>query len=79
MFATVRISMSPLPTSGACRARYELRFSSLISGGQDFAFPCDAQGRVEIGGLSERSRNDYFYVRAVIGRKVSPPCLALVE
>jgi hypothetical protein len=55
-----------------------LRFSSL-SGGQDFAFPCDAQGKVEISGLSERSRNNYFYARAVIGREFAAPSLALVE
>jgi hypothetical protein len=79
MFATVRLSMSFLLQPGACRAHYELRFSSLNSGGQNFAFPCDAQGQVDIGGLSERSRNNYFYARAVIGRKVSPPSLALVE
>jgi hypothetical protein len=79
MFATIRISMSALPKSGVCRASYELRFSSLVGGGQSFAFPCDAQGHVEIGGLSERSRNNYFYARAVIGREVSPPCLARVE
>jgi hypothetical protein len=79
MFATLQISMSPLPTPGTCLARYELRFSSLISGGQNFAFPCDAQGHVEISGLSERSRNNYFYARAVIGREFSPPWLALVE
>ena len=79
MFATVRISMSSLPQSGVCRALYELRSSCLISGGRNFAFPCDAQGLVDISDLSERSRNNYFYARTVIGREVSPPCLALLE
>jgi hypothetical protein len=79
MFATVPTSMSPLPTPGICQARYELRFSSLISGGKNFAFPCDAQGHVEISALSERSRNNYFYARTVIGREFSAPCLALME
>jgi hypothetical protein len=51
----------------------------LISGGQDFAFPCDAQGHVEISGLSERSRNDYLFARAVVGREFSAPSLVLVE
>jgi hypothetical protein len=73
------LSMSPLLEPGVCRALYELRFSSVISGGRNFAFPCDAQGHVDISDLSERSRNDYFYARAVVGREVSPPCLALLE
>ena len=79
MFATVRISMSSLPQSGVCRALYELRFPSLISGGRNFAFHCDAQGLVDISDLSERSRNNYFYARTVIGREVAPPSLALLE
>jgi hypothetical protein len=71
--------MSPLPETGICPALYELRFFSLISGGQNFVFPCDAQGQVDIGDLSERCRNDYFYARVVVGREVAPPCLALLE
>jgi hypothetical protein len=79
MFATVRISMNSLPQSGVCRALYELRFFSLISGGRNFAFPCDAQGNVDFSDLSERSRNNYFFARSVIGREVAPPCLAPLE
>jgi hypothetical protein len=70
--------MSQLPKSSVCRGRYELRFSSLFSGGQDLTFPCDAQGQVEIGRLSERSRNNYLYARAVIGREFLAPSWGLL-
>lgn len=63
----------------AAAKRHELRFASLFSGRRDFSFPCDAQGKVDIAALSERSRNNYFYARAAVGREFSAPCLAMVE
>ena len=60
-------------------ARYELRFLSLFNGGRGFAFPCDALGHVNIGGLSERSRSNYYYARTVIGREFSVPEVVIVE
>ena len=71
--------MSELSKSGACPARYELRFRSLFEGGRGFSFPCDAHGHVELGDLSERGRSNYFYARAVKGREFSAPLVALVE
>jgi hypothetical protein len=59
--------------------RYELRFLSLFEGGRGFAFPCDADGHVNIGGMSERSRSDYFFARKVIGLVFSVPAVAIVE
>jgi hypothetical protein len=69
--------MSQLSRCGACQARYELRFTRL-SDGTSYAFPCDAGGQVDIGALSERTRNNYFYARALVGRDVSAPSIALV-
>jgi hypothetical protein len=59
--------------------RYELRFLSLFEGGRGFAFPCDADGHVNIGHMSERSRSNYFYARKAIGREFSVPATVIVE
>jgi hypothetical protein len=56
-------------------ARYELRFRSLFDKGRAYAFPCDAEGQVNIDALSERMRNSYFYVRKVIGREFATPAI----
>ena len=60
-------------------ARYELRFNSLQNGGRGFAFPCNFEGHVDFGNLSERTRSNYFFARTVIGREVSAPFVSLVE
>ena len=49
-------------------AAFELRFHSLFHEGRGLAFPCDAAGHVDLDGLSERARCNYFYARSVIGR-----------
>jgi hypothetical protein len=55
---------------------YELRFRDVLSLEGALAFPCDAEGHVNIDGLSERERNSYFYARAVSvhasGRQILP-------
>ena len=61
------------PTPGA--DSYELRYSFLFNEGRALVFPCDAQGHVDLDGLSERARNNYFYARAVAGRDLSWPAL----
>ncbi len=55
--------------------RYELRFRSLFDDGRAYAFPCDAAGRVDMDGLSERARHNYLYARTVIGREVAMPAV----
>ena len=55
------------------QGNFELRFCLLFREGRAYAFPCDAQGRVDIDSLSERARSNYFYARTVIGREVSVP------
>ena len=56
-------------------AAYELRFRSLSAEGGARAFPCDAEGHVDIDALSERTRIEYFYARTVIGREFALPAV----
>jgi hypothetical protein len=62
-----------LATHESRKDGYVLRFQSLFDEGRAFAFPCDAQGHVDLDALSERARNNYLYARAVIGREVAMP------
>jgi hypothetical protein len=55
--------------------RYEMRFRSLFQEGRSYAFPCDADGRVDIDSLSDSARNNYFYARTVIGRELAMPAV----
>jgi len=61
----------------AATARYELRYRPLWEISRGFAFPCDAHGRVVLGELSERARNNYLYARAVVGRDLGRPLVQL--
>lgn len=53
--------------------QFELRYAALESSGPSFAFPCDAQGRVELDSLSEKAMANYLYARAVVGRLLDLP------
>ncbi|MFT3953790.1 MAG: hypothetical protein QM722_05160 [Piscinibacter sp.] len=65
-----------IAASTDCRTHgFELRFVSLFDEGRGLAFPCDAQGRVDIDAMSERSRCNYFYARSVIGREFACPAV----
>ena len=54
---------------------FQLRYLSLFDSGRGFAFPCDAQGHVDLDHLSERSRNNYLYARALVGREFRLPAV----
>ena len=56
-------------------AAFELRFTSLFDSERALAFPCDAVGHVNLDGLNERARNNYFFARAVVGREFSFPAV----
>lgn len=58
---------------------YEIRFESLYQPGKALAFPCDAEGHVELDALSERSRVNYLYARAVVGREFATPAVIARE
>ena len=54
---------------------YELRFHSLFNEGRGYAFPCDAEGHVDLDSLGERVLNNYLYARSVIGREFAMPAV----
>jgi hypothetical protein len=54
---------------------FELRFRSLFQEGRALAFPCDADGRVELDSLTDRARDNYFYARSLIGREFAMPAV----
>ena len=54
---------------------FELRFQSLFNQGRAMAFPCDAQGHVDLDTLSEAARENYFYARTVVGREYALPAV----
>ena len=57
---------------------FQLRYLSLFDSGRGFSFPCDAQGHVDLDHLSERSRNNYLYARALVGREFRLPAVTPV-
>lgn len=54
---------------------FELRFRSLFNEGHGYAFPCDAQGHVDMDSLGDRLLNSYLYARSVIGREFATPAV----
>jgi hypothetical protein len=54
-------------------ARFELRFQFLFNPGRAMIFPCDSNGHVDLDSLSERARNNLYFVRTLIGRDYAVP------
>ena len=54
---------------------HQIRFQSLHHEGRALAFPCDAQGHVQLDSLSERARDNYLFARAVVGREYAHPAV----
>jgi hypothetical protein len=54
-------------------ADFELRFASLFDQGRGYAFPCDAQGHVDMDTLSARALTNYLCARTLIGRDFAAP------
>lgn len=65
-------------TTHGPRTGYEVRFGSLFNEGRGFAFPCDAQGCVDIDRLTERARCNYYFARSLIGRDFAAPSVRRV-
>ncbi len=55
------------------RGSFELRFQSLFNAGRALAFPCNAQGQVDLKTLSERGARNYSDALVAIGREYSVP------
>jgi len=66
------MAYAPHPTATA-QPGFELRFQSLFNAGRGLAFPCDAEGHVELDALSEMARENYLFARAVVGREFDTP------
>jgi hypothetical protein len=64
------------PSSAHRPARVELRFAHRRNDRKSLAFPCDAAGRVDLDALDERSRNEYLFARALMGRDYAFPVMA---
>jgi len=71
--------MNESSAAGPTPTRYELRFTGLFNRGRGYAFPCDAQGCVDIGELTDRGRRNYFFARAVVGTELSAPIVSQVS
>jgi hypothetical protein len=56
-------------------AGFELNFPSLFEPGRALAFPCNADGEVELSRLTERARNNYFRARVMVGREFAFPAV----
>ncbi len=54
---------------------FRLCFRSLFDSGRGYAFPCDAEGHVNLDELSESARNNYFYARTMVGRELTVPAV----
>ena len=67
--------MGPLSKDSSSATRYELRFRSLSNIGRGYAFPCDAEGNVDLDALSNKVRMNYLYARTVVGRDLSCPAV----
>jgi len=52
---------------------YELRFDPLVEQQSPLSFPCDAHGCVDLDELCDRSRCDYMFAHALIGRAFTVP------
>ena len=67
------IGAQDTPTISGSNSAFELRFRYLFKPGRAFAFPCDAEGNVDLDGMSERCRDNYFYACTVVGSEVDVP------
>lgn len=67
--------MNASNTAHQSAQHYELRFRSLFNEGRGYAFPCNAQGQVDMDSLGERLLNNYLYARSVIGREFATPAV----
>jgi hypothetical protein len=55
--------------------QFELRFLFISDNERGYAFPCDAKGQVDLNQLSERTRINYLYARAMVGRELTAPAV----
>jgi hypothetical protein len=61
------------------RLSHQLYFAPLSDPGRALSFPCDRCGDVQLDGLSERARNNYFFARTAVGRDYGRPMVIALE
>jgi hypothetical protein len=66
------------PSVSAAGKSYELRFLALFVTRRGYAFPCDAQGHVDMDRLTSCGRTNYLFARAVVGTELAAPVVALL-
>lgn len=66
------------PSNAPCLS-HRVYFASLFHPGRALSFPCDRRGDVQLDGLSERARNNYFLARTTVGRDYSVPIVVAIE
>ncbi|NRF71055.1 hypothetical protein HLB44_29035 [Aquincola sp. S2] len=66
----------PTISTTSAQTGYELRFQSLFQAGRALAFPCDADGHVDMDALSRRALNNYLFARTLIGRDFGSPMVS---
>lgn len=54
-------------------AGFELRFASLFQEGRALAFPCDAEGHVDMASMSVRARHNYRIAHCAVGLEYAVP------
>jgi hypothetical protein len=69
--------MNEHPNTPSGTAHYELRFAGLFDRGRGYACPCDQQGQVDMGAMTERSRANYLFARAMVGNELCAPIVVL--
>jgi hypothetical protein len=57
---------------------FQLCFRSLFDSGRGYVFPCDHRGKVDLDRLSERSRANYLFARAMVGRELTIPAVEMI-
>jgi hypothetical protein len=64
-----------MSTTASCATahRFQIRFPSVSTHGHSMAFPCDAEGNVDLDGLSDESRCDYLFARIMMRRECASP------
>ncbi len=67
--------MTAIASSRFADLAFELRFDSLIAAQAPLSFPCDADGRVDLDELCDRSRCDYLFAHTLIGRHFTVPVI----
>jgi hypothetical protein len=61
--------------AAAPATRYQVRFKAIRAASRDLAFRCDHRGNVELDSLCDKTRTDYLFARALIGRNFARPAV----